>query len=316
MTERDLLFVKTIADEGSISRAAHKLYISQPSLSHCLQRIEDEVGAKLFIRGPTGLTITYVGERYYSVATEILHIYNDFQQEVGEMKNLRSGRITVGMTTYLATWLLPQVLPEFRRKYPNVSIELVEKSSTELEKELAARRLDFAVMHSFANSSQQEKSTISFYPITRSPFILAAPTGTRLVSLARKDPESPLPVLDLAHVKRCPFVLVNPGQRIRQISDHILWRAGITPEVVLTTASYETAHRLACQGLGLTFLPLQYKDIFQGPYTGEYFSIDPAYSPYWDLCVAVTKDSYISNTVQMFIHLLNSLFGGKTQAPK
>ena len=73
---------------------------------------------------------------------------------------------------------------------------------------------------------------------------------------------------------------------------------------------------LACQGLGLTFLPLQYKDIFQGPYTGEYFSIDPAYSPYWDLCVAVTKDSYISNTVQMFIHLLNSLFGGKTQAPK
>ena len=245
-----------------------------------------------------------------------LGIYNDFQQEVGEMKNLRSGRITVGMTTYLATWLLPQVLPEFRRKYPNVSIELVEKSSTELEKELAARRLDFAVMHSFANSSQQEKSTISFYPITRSPFILAAPTGTRLVSLARKDPESPLPVLDLAHVKRCPFVLVNPGQRIRQISDHILWRAGITPEVVLTTASYETAHRLACQGLGLTFLPLQYKDIFQGPYTGEYFSIDPAYSPYWDLCVAVTKDSYISNTVQMFIHLLNSLFGGKTQAPK
>lgn len=97
MTERELIYVKTIADEGSISKAAQKLYLSQPSLSHCVQRIEESLGAKLFTRSPTGLTLTYVGERYYSVATEILHIYSDFQQEVGEMKSLRSGRITVGI---------------------------------------------------------------------------------------------------------------------------------------------------------------------------------------------------------------------------
>lgn len=316
MTERELIYVKTIADEGSISKAAQKLYISQPSLSHCVQRIEESLGAKLFVRSPTGLTLTYVGERYYSVATEILHIYSDFQLEVGEMNNLRSGRITIGMASFLATWLLPQLLPEFHRKYPHISIVLVEKNSTELEAELAARHLDFAVMHSFANSSQQEKSSISFYPVSRSPFILAAPPGTTLGEHARKDPDSPLPVIDLAAVRDWPFVLVTPGRRIRQISDHILWQAGITPEVVLTTSSYETAHRLACQGLGLTFLPLQYKEIFQGPYSGEYFAIDPAYSPYWDLCVAVARDSYISNAAQVFIHMLNSFFGGKMRMPE
>ena len=315
MTERELIYVKTIADEGSISKAAQKLYLSQPSLSHCVQRIEESLGAKLFTRSPTGLTLTYVGERYYSVATEILHIYSDFQQEVGEMKSLRSGRITVGMATYLATWLLPQILPEFHRKFPHVSIALEEKSSTELEAGLASRHLDFAVMHSFANSTQQEKSSIAFYPISRSPFVLAAPVGSGLDRYACPDPESPYPVLDLARVKDWPFILVSPGRRVRQISDHILWQAGITPQIALTTVSYETAHRLACRGLGLTFIPLQYKEIFQGPYPGEYYSIDPACSPYWDLCVAVPRDSYISNAAQVFIHLLNDYFGNRMEWP-
>ena len=88
MTQRELIYVKTIADEGSISKAAQKLYVTQPSLSHCVQRIEESLGTKLFVRNPTGLTLTYVGERYYSVATEILQIYNDFELEVGEISEV------------------------------------------------------------------------------------------------------------------------------------------------------------------------------------------------------------------------------------
>lgn len=316
MTQRELIYVKTIADEGSISKAAQKLYVTQPSLSHCVQRIEESLGAKLFVRSATGLTLTYVGERYYSVATEILRIYNDFELEVGEISSLRTGRLTIGMTTYLATWLLPLILPDFRKQYPNISIVLEEKSSTELEAELIARHLDFAVMHSFANSTHQEKSSISFYPISRSEFVLVAPKGSPLEKYAKPDPAGGLPMLDLKYVKDQPFVLVDQGRRIRQISDHILWQAGITPEVVLTTVSYETAHRLACRGVGLTFIPQQYSEIFRGPFLADYFAIDPAYSPYWDLCVAVAKDSYISNAVQVFIHMLNLQLGGNVPLPQ
>ena len=190
----------------------------------------------------------------------------------------------------------------------------MERSSTELEEELVARRLDFAIMHSFANSTQQER-VISFYPISRSPFVLVARRNTPLACHARWAPGFSLPLLDLELVRDEPFVLVSPGRRIRQISDHIFWQAGITPKVALTTASYETAHRLACQGLGLTFIPLQYRDIFQGSALGEYFAIDPAYSPYWDMCVAVARDSYISNAAQMFIHILNLRLRSRGTAP-
>ena len=103
MTQRELIYIKTIADEGSVSKAAQKLYVTQPSLSHCIRTIEEALGAKLFVRSSTGLTLTYVGERYYSVATEILQIYSDFEAEVGEMNSLRAGRLTIGMTTYLAS---------------------------------------------------------------------------------------------------------------------------------------------------------------------------------------------------------------------
>lgn len=315
MTQRELIYIKTIADEGSISKAAQKLFVTQPSLSHCIRGIEESLGAKLFVRSSTGLTLTYVGERYYSVATEILQIYSDFEAEVGEMNSLRTGRLTIGMTTYLASWLLPRILPEFRRQYPNIVLRLVEKSSTELEEELMARHLDFAVMHSFAGSTQQQRN-ISFYPISRSPFVLAAERNTPLCRHARWQQGFALPVMDLARVREEPFILVDQGRRIRQISDHILWQAGITPRVALTTVSYETAHRLACQGLGLTFLPLEYREIFQGSDRGEYFAIDPAYSPYWDMCVAVARDSYISNAAQVFIHILNLRLGNRGAAPE
>ena len=220
MTQRELIYVKTFADEGSISKAAQKLYVTQPSLSHCVQRIEESLGTKLFVRNPTGLTLTYVGERYYSVATEILQIYNDFELEVGEISSLRTGRLTIGMTTYLATWLLPQILPEFRRQYPNVNIVLVEKSSTQLEAELTARHLDFAVMHSFANSSHQEKSRITFYPISRSDFVLVAPKGTPLARHARPNPAGGLPILDLKKLRNAKpdLSILHPLPRVNEIS--------------------------------------------------------------------------------------------------
>ena len=64
MTSRELLYVKTIADEKSISQAAKKLFIAQPSLSQSLQRIEEQLGTQLFNRSVGGLTLTYAGERY------------------------------------------------------------------------------------------------------------------------------------------------------------------------------------------------------------------------------------------------------------
>ena len=65
MTTRELLYIKTIADEGSMTRAAQKLFVTQPSLSHCVMNIEQQLGTRLFTRASGGLVLTYAGEKYY-----------------------------------------------------------------------------------------------------------------------------------------------------------------------------------------------------------------------------------------------------------
>lgn len=84
MTTKELLYVKTVADEKNISRAAKKLFIAQPSLSQSIQRIEESVGTELFNRTSGGLTLTFAGERYYHMAVQVLKLYQDFEMEISE----------------------------------------------------------------------------------------------------------------------------------------------------------------------------------------------------------------------------------------
>ena len=74
MTSKELMYVKTIAEEKTISKAAQKLFVAQPSLSQSLQRIEEALGARLFNRTAGGLTLTYAGERYYHMAVSYTHL--------------------------------------------------------------------------------------------------------------------------------------------------------------------------------------------------------------------------------------------------
>ena len=78
MTDKELLYIKTLCEEGSITKAAAKLYLAQPSLTQTLQRIEKQVGTPLFRRLPTGLRATEAGNEYYRMACEILDSYDRF----------------------------------------------------------------------------------------------------------------------------------------------------------------------------------------------------------------------------------------------
>lgn len=309
MTERELLYVKTIADERSISKAAEKLFLSQPSLSKCVQKIEESLGTKLFKRTNTGLVLTFAGERYYKVATQILRLYNDFEIEVGDINNFKKGRITFGITIYLATLILPDILPIFRQHYPNIEVCIEEKNTSELEKSLSSGEIDFAVMHTSPAYELSDNLNIDFYPIYRDQFLLAARKGHPLGKHAVESKSSDYPRIDIRLFEKEPFIMLSRWQRIRQVSDMILERAGVRPNVAFTTKSYETARRLACEGLGVAFVPEQYLQIFPGINDQDYYSMDEALEPYWDLCVAIQKNVYVPKAAQAFIRMVNDKYG-------
>jgi len=142
MTDKELLYIKTIVDEGSISKAAKKLYVTQPSLSHCLMHAEEALNTKLFLRNPSGLTLTYAGEKYYRFATQVLHLFNDLKMEIADISDMKKGRISVGTTVFLGTIVLPCILPKFKQAYPNI-----EGGQSMSKEELKERGLNDSITH-------------------------------------------------------------------------------------------------------------------------------------------------------------------------
>ena len=302
MTTKELLYVKTVADEKNISRAAKKLFIAQPSLSQSIQRIEESVGVPLFNRSASGLTLTFAGERYYHMAVQVLKIYQDFELEVSDINNLRTGKIHLGTTNHLGTLSLSRILPKFCDLCPNIELDISEENSVKLEQMLMSGELDFAIMHTPADIQTQSK--FHFEIMRRDPFVIALAPDHPLIAHAEAREGYPYPVLDVRLLKSEPFLMLHKSQRIRQITDEVLQKAGILrPKISLTLRNFETAQLLAAQGMGVTLVPLEYSQITSNESHPALLSIDNSYQAYWDMCITSLKDGFLSKADQLFIRI-------------
>lgn len=302
MTTKELLYVKTVADEKNISKAAKKLFIAQPSLSQSIQRIEESVGTELFNRTSGGLTMTFAGERYYHMAVQVLKLYQDFEMEISDINNLKTGRIHLGTTNHLGTLVLPKVLPRFHELCANIELNISEENTTILEQLLLSGELDFALMHAPSDPAQHHQ--FHYDIMKRDPFVLAIAPDHPLTALAEIREGYPYPVLDIRLAAKEPFLMLHTSKRIRQITDNVLRRAGITrPRISMTLRNFETTQLLAAKGMGLALIPLEYLRISPSDFQPSLLCIDKKYHAYWDTCIATLKDGFLSKADQLFIRI-------------
>lgn len=306
MTSKELMYVKTVADEKSISRAARKLFMAQPSLSQSIQRIEETLGTPLFNRTTRGLTLTFAGERYYHMAVQILKMYEDFELEISDINNLRTGRVHMGITNHLGTLTLARILPEYKEICPYIELYIHEENTASLERMLLRGELDFVIMHAPKENSQPQ---IHYDIMQKDPFVVAIYPQHRLVKEAIPKPGYPYPVLDLKLLAQEPFLMLHKEQRIRQITDSVLLKAGITqPQIALTLRNYETALLLAARGLGVTLIPLQYFQMASYEFCPALLSLDQQYDACWDMCIATLQNNFLSKADQLLIRLVKEKF--------
>nr|WP_312579538.1 LysR family transcriptional regulator [Sedimentibacter sp.] len=310
MNDRELIYVKTIADTKSISKAAKKLFIAQPSLSQAIQKIEEGLGIKLFVRTHDGMMLTLAGEKYYIAATEILNIYNDYQNEVTYINDLKRGRVTIGITGFMGTYLLPKLIPEFMSNFPNIEIHIKELNSTVLEQSLLDGTIDFAIMH---KHPLNENKSISHDVLYRDPFLLATKKGHRLSEFKQNDENAVYPSIDIKLFEDERFILLEKNKRIRQVCDIIFNISGMNPNISLILNNYESARRLASTGFGITLIPMQYIKIFEGQYDADYYFIANNKYAFWDTCVSTNPNMYLSKASKVFIDLIHEYF--KTNQP-
>ena len=122
MTQNELLYILTIAEHRSITGAAQELFISQPSLSESLNKVEQEFGRTIFDRTQEGLIPTAFGLRYLETARNILNRYKRLEADLDEYRQMRRGKLTFGIPMNLGTYLLPRVLPAFQELSPDISL--------------------------------------------------------------------------------------------------------------------------------------------------------------------------------------------------
>jgi DNA-binding transcriptional LysR family regulator len=305
MNDRELLYVKTIAETKSISKAAKKLFIAQPSLSQAVQKIEEDIGAKLFTRNREGIKLTLAGEKYYMTANEILNIFNDFKNEVTYINDLKKGRVNFGITGFMATHLLPKLVPEYMDKYPNIEVYAVEENSIAIEQFLLNGTIDFAIMHT--HPLNQNKS-LSHKVIFKDPFVVVTEKNHPLSKYKKIDANYPYPVLDINLLKTEKFIALDKAGRIRQVCDLLFNVSGINPNIILTVKSFETARRLASTGYGVTIIPMQYIKIFEGLYDADYYLIENNQYAYWETCIATNHHVYLSKAAIAFIDMIDWYF--------
>ena len=297
MTEAELSYILAIAGFKNITQAANILYISQPSLSQALSKIEQGYGQSIFYRTAAGLLPTAFGQRYIETAQRILREYRCFENQLAELCELSRGELRFGLPQYLGTIILPSILPSFVREYPGIQIQYYENTSGELHRMMREGKIDFALMHYYGDRHRADT-----HLLLTDPFYLAAP--------AKDSPPQgpPYPTARMEDFASENFILISPGHKSREIQEIILKKAGIHPPIRYTTKNMETAKRLAAAGLGVTLLPQTSLRSFSGSNALQLYRLPPKAETAWKLIISQPEGQRLSCASREFIRLLKDYF--------
>ena len=146
MTDRRLQVFHAVAGTSSFTRAAEALHMTQPAVTHQVRQLEEELGTRLFDRANNRIALTEAGEEVRAYASRILGLYADMQESVKALTGERTGLVTLGASTTVAEYMLPELLGEFRRHFPEVRIRLRVANTDAVVAMVADSAIDLGVV--------------------------------------------------------------------------------------------------------------------------------------------------------------------------
>ena len=254
-------YIYEIWKQKSFTKAAEKLYVSQPALSIMVKKEENRIGAALFDRSISPLQLTPAGELYFDYLEQICHAEELFEQKMAQLQGLKKGSIRIGASNLGLTCILPRILKRMLVEYPDIKIKLVESTSFHLQELLLAGELDF-VIDTF---SGQENGVCSV-PFLENRILLAIPKcfqrsaafseyQLKSENLKKGIAESQvLPDELLREALELPFVLLKEENSIAQRALAFFRHYDVVPDVLFSLDQLETAIQYTAEGIGASFL--------------------------------------------------------------
>ncbi|WP_144020116.1 LysR family transcriptional regulator [Peptoniphilus phoceensis] len=287
----------TIYNEKSISKAARKLYITQPSLSQYLIRLEDNLGVKLFERKKNSLEITKEGEIYKDYILKQRLLYDKFCSEIEEYTNLKTSTIKFGIGTWRGSQILPELIEMILKKSKDkLKFKLFEYPVSELTIKLNNGVFDFCLMNAFANNVDDDLicEVINYekiYLIISKKLIKTL--GTEEITLENLT-------------RNAPFISLNENLSVGKAVNNFINKNSVLTNKFISTTNNQTLIELVKKGLGYSFLietgiyNLKDDDIIVYDLNSKDLIIP--------LSIIYKKNSYISSVETSFIEEITKFY--------
>ncbi len=241
MEMSQLEFLLKVVEEGSFSKAAQRVYRTQPAISIAIRRLEEEVGAPLLDRAQKTPTLTEAGQIIHEYAQRIIALRDQARATLENLKKLEQGCVRIGSNESTSLYLLPEVLLIFRERHPKVKVEIFRHVSEKLPHEVLDRKVDFALM-----AHEPSENELQAFPIFKDELILIM------------NPKHPLSKQESVTVKELgkeSFLAHNVQTASRKKVVETFAKTNTPLNITLELDTVETIKRFVRKELGLALVP-------------------------------------------------------------
>src|SRR5262249_20642844 len=229
-----------VAQAGSMTLGAERLDISQPAVSKQVQELERALGVHLFDRIGRRVHLSQAGEILAEYARRLFALAHEAETAMADVRGARRGRLAVGASTTIGTYLLPGVVAEFWRRHPRVELLVQIENTEQVHRRLAGQELDLGLTEGLVEEEELDAEVFH-----RDELVLIAAPGHRLAGQTR---------VALGAVREEPFILREPGSGTRAVEERALARLKLPVRVVMALGSTEAIKRGVAEGVGVAIV--------------------------------------------------------------
>jgi len=242
MNLRDLRYLVALAEHKHFGRAAEASFVSQPTLSTQIMKLEGELGVSLVERTPRKVLLTEVGREIVQRAREVLNEVEQIKLIARRTLDPESGTLRLGIFPTLGPYLLPHVVPQIRDRFPRLELLLIEEKTEVILRQLREGRLDAGIL-ALPLNDQQLHCEFLF----EEPFVVAVPEGNSLTEHRS---------LDLDDLAEQSVLLLEDGHCLRDQALEVCQLAGASEKSGFRATSLETLRQMVAANVGITLLPM------------------------------------------------------------
>ena len=251
MDIRQLKTFIEVSKLGSFSKAAEKLFLTQPTVTNHVQSIEKELDTVLLNRMSKGVTPTKAGDIVYQHAIDIINLYDSMKYKIDEHKGNIEGRLEIASSSVPRRHLLPQLIYGFRKEHPLVTFSIIDVDSSKVVQNILNGYIDFGFV-----GAVFEEANLEYIGVMDDSLVFVTPSNI----YADKIEMSSISITDII---RQPLILREEGSGTGKVLNDALEHKGVKPNQLLVSAivaDIETIKRMISLGTGSSFL--SYKDAF------------------------------------------------------